>query len=89
MNEILIELDSRRRASLANFARHDRYLADVAPDGTITLTPAVMRSILEDKLRQIPDYIEQLEYDAAHPEAAIAFPDWTNPHTRSSPADVR
>jgi hypothetical protein len=84
MNETLIELDRRRRAGLAKFARHDRYLVDVAPDGTITLTPAVVRSMLEAKLRQIPDYIEQLEYDAAHPETAIAFPDWNNPHTHGS-----
>jgi hypothetical protein len=79
MRETLIELDSRRRASLAKVALHDRYLVDVAPDGTLTLTPAVVRSVIEDKLRQIPGYIEQLEHDAAHPETAIEFADWKNP----------
>ncbi|AGC60999.1 hypothetical protein MULP_00970 [Mycobacterium liflandii 128FXT] len=75
----LIELDSRRRAALAKIALHDTYLVDRAPDGTITLTPAVVRSMLEDKLRQTPGYIEQLEHDAAHPESATAFTDWTKP----------
>jgi hypothetical protein len=75
----LIQLDSRRRAALAKIALHDIYLVDRAPDGTITLTPAVVRSVIEDKLRQIPGYIEQLERDAAHPETATEFTDWTNP----------
>lgn len=79
MTQTFIELDSRRRASLAKIARHDRYLVDVAPDGTLTLTPAVVRSVIEDTLRQTPGYIEQLEYDAAHPETATEFDDWKNP----------
>ncbi len=78
-NQTFIELDSRRRAALAKIARHDRYLVDVAPDGTLTLTPAVVRSVIEDKLRQTPGYIEQLEHDAAHPETATEFTDWTAP----------
>jgi hypothetical protein len=84
MAEMLIELDSRRRASLAKIALHDRYFVDVASDGTITLTPVVVRSVLEDKLRQTPGYIEQLEHDAAHPEAATEFADWKNPDTDDS-----
>lgn len=87
MPETFIELDSRRRASLAKLARHDRYLATVAPDGTLTLTPAVVRSIVEDKLRQTPGYIEQLEHDAAHPEYATAFDDWENPDSGDSLSD--
>ena len=50
----LIQLDSRRRAALAKIALDDIYLVGRAPDGTITLTPAVVRSVIEDKLRQIP-----------------------------------
>lgn len=84
MTEMFIELDSRRRASLAKLARHDRYLATVASDGTLTLTPAVVRSVLEDKLRQTPGYIEQLEHDAAHPETATEFDDWENPDSGNS-----
>ncbi|BEL42015.1 hypothetical protein [Mycobacteroides abscessus] len=79
MAETLIELDSRRRAALAKIARHDRYIATIADDGTVTLTPAIVRSVLEDRLRQNPGYIDQLEHDAAHPENATAFSDWTNP----------
>jgi hypothetical protein len=37
------------------------------------VTPAVVRPDVEDKLRQTPGYIEQLEHDAAHPETATAF----------------
>lgn len=83
----LIELDSRRRAALAKIARHDRYIVDVAPDGTLTLTPAVVRSVIEDKLRQTPGYIEQLEHDAEHPESATEFADWTNPDVASGSSD--
>lgn len=79
MTQTFVELDGRRRASLAKIARHERYLVDVAADGTLTLTPAVVRSVLEDKLRQIPGYIEALEHDAAHPETAVEFADWKNP----------
>jgi hypothetical protein len=42
---------------------------------------------MEDKLRQIPGYIEQLERDAAHPETATEFPDWTNPGPSESKSD--
>jgi len=39
--ERLIELDARRRASLAKIGRpeHTRYLARAEPDGTIIMTP--------------------------------------------------
>jgi hypothetical protein len=83
----LIELDSRRRAALAKIALHDIYLVDRAPDGAITLTPAVVRAVIEDKLRQIPGYIEQLKRDAAHPETATEFTDWTNPGRSESTSD--
>jgi hypothetical protein len=83
----LIELDGRRRAALAKIALHDTYLVDRAPDGTITLTPAVVRSVIEDTLRHTPGYIEQLEHDAAHPETATEFTDWTNPEPSESPSD--
>lgn len=35
-----LELDARRRLALGSLARHDIYLAAVAADGVITLTPA-------------------------------------------------
>lgn len=41
---VVIELDSRRRASLAQFGRldHTRYLASDLPDGTIVLKPVAV-----------------------------------------------
>lgn len=42
-----IELDSRRRASLARIARHTRYLVKVEDDGVIVLTPAVVMTEAE------------------------------------------
>lgn len=38
----LLEVDSRRRISLGALALHDYYLVDVAEDGVLTLTPAVI-----------------------------------------------
>jgi len=77
----LIEVDTRRRITLPKTARHDLYMVSTSPDGTLTLTPAVVRSVLEDTLRQQPGYIEQLERDAADPSRAVHFPDWENPTT--------
>ena len=41
-HNVLLELDARRRVSLGTLAKHNRYLAAVTADGTITLTPAVV-----------------------------------------------
>ena len=46
-------------------------------DGTITLTPAVVRSALEDALRATPGYMEALERDAADPSRDVSL-DWRN-----------
>ncbi|WP_201359282.1 hypothetical protein [Mycobacterium paraintracellulare] len=75
----LIEVDNRRRITLPRSARHDLYMESTSPDGTITLTPAVVRSALEDALRQRPGYMEKLERDAADPALAVRFEDWENP----------
>jgi hypothetical protein len=37
---LLLQLDGRRRVSLGALATHAYYLAEVADDGVITLTPA-------------------------------------------------
>jgi len=71
----VIEVDKRRRVTLPKSARHTRYIVTAAADGTLTLTPAVVRSALEDALRQRPGYIEQLERDAENAERAVSF-DW-------------
>lgn len=72
----VIELDKRRRVTLPKSARHSRYIVTASDDGTLTLTPAVVRSALEDALRQQrPGYIEQLERNANDAERAVEF-DW-------------
>jgi hypothetical protein len=38
----LLQLDARRRISLGALAAHGYYLVEVAEDGVITLTPAVV-----------------------------------------------
>lgn len=77
----LIEVDSRRRITLPKAAQHSVYLVTTSPDGTVTLTPAVVRTALEDALRNQPGYIEELERDAADPSGDIRFADWRNPNS--------
>lgn len=43
--EVLLEVDKRRRVSLGDLATKQRYLAKLEPDGTIILTPAVVMPI--------------------------------------------
>lgn len=59
----LIELDSRRRASLGKVAlpHHERYLARVDADGTITLTPAVVMTEMEARLHANPELMTQIK----------------------------
>jgi hypothetical protein len=57
----LIELDARDRASLKSLATHKRYLAEVEPDGTIVLTPAVVMSAAEARLMERPDILRKVE----------------------------
>lgn len=73
MTAQLIELDSRRRASLSSLAHadHERYLATVEPDGTIVLTPAVVLTAAEAGLQERPELVEQLEAGSA-PGAAFS-----------------
>lgn len=62
----LIELDSRRRASLKTIATHDRYLVEVEADGTIVLTPAVVMSTVEARLHERPDILARVETNRAN-----------------------
>ncbi|TXI56459.1 hypothetical protein [Mycolicibacterium mageritense] len=74
----LIKLDTQRRITLPkSAAAHDLYMLDMSSDGTITLTPAVVRSALEDALRARPGYIEALERDAADTSRDVSI-DWEN-----------
>jgi hypothetical protein len=68
----LIELDSRKRAPLRPFARHQRYIVSEEPDGTLVLTPAVVMSELEARLlRNNPALLAKLEESTAHPERLV------------------
>ena len=64
---VLVELDSRRRLSLARVGRHSRYLAREEPDGTLILEPAVVLTATEAALVGRPELVEQMA-DAAHSE---------------------
>ena len=63
MNEVLIELDDRRRVSLGRVGRpeHRRYIAHAEPDGTIVLVPAVVMSESQARLLAAPEVLEQIE----------------------------
>lgn len=68
----LIELDSRKRAPLRPFARHQRYIVSEESDGTLILTPAVVMSELEARLlRNSPAVFAHLEESTAHPERLV------------------
>ena len=65
---MLLEMDSRRRVNLSGLARHDRYLAEVEENGTITLTPAVVMGTAEF-VRLMADCSGNTpEYEAKHRE---------------------
>jgi prophage tail gpP-like protein len=63
----LLELDSRRRISLGQLARHDRYLVTAEPDGTLVLTPAVVMTETEARLLQNPELVERIKANLADP----------------------
>ncbi|SKU62170.1 Uncharacterised protein [Mycobacteroides abscessus subsp. massiliense] len=46
-DQVLLEVDSRRRLNLNKVGHHDRYTARVQKDGTIVLTPALVLSPAE------------------------------------------
>jgi prophage tail gpP-like protein len=68
MTTTLLELDDRKRASLARIAEHDRYLVTVEPDGTIVLTPAVVMSAAEASYLSNQALAESIEEARRHPE---------------------
>ena len=63
MNGILIELDARRRMSLGRIGRveHTRYLASEQPDGTVSLTPAVVMSEAEARILADPALAKRIQ----------------------------
>ena len=81
MDDVLIELDDDRRASLERVGRaeHRLYLARQDPDGTITLTPAVVMSEIEARFLANPTLMQQLDDDWEHPERLIPWRMVTEP----------
>jgi len=67
----LVEVDSRRRVTLGQHAKHQRYLITTEPDGTVILTPAVVISELEARLLRRPDLVEKVRADLAEPQARM------------------
>jgi hypothetical protein len=73
---VLIELDQRRRASLGKIGHegHRRYLASVAPDGTITLRPAVVMTELEASFLSNPELVESIRRQRKDPSGYVKRP---------------
>jgi hypothetical protein len=69
----LVELDTRRRVSLAKIARHTRYLVTITEEGTIIMSPAIVRSEAEDRVRATPGLIEKIESEARDPKPASGY----------------
>ncbi len=73
MEDVLIELDDRRRASLGKLGRpeHRRYLAIEHSDGTIVLTPAIVMTELEARFLANRALVERIEENRRHPERLV------------------
>ena len=69
----LVELDSRRRASLGRIGNpdHTRYLVEEAPDGSLLFTPAVVMTAHEEALLRNPDLVARIESDLADPSRLV------------------
>lgn len=73
MDDVLVELDDRRRASLGKVGKpeHRRYLAAEQPDGTIILTPALIMTELEATFLANRELVDRLEESRRHPERLV------------------
>ncbi|MDQ1294008.1 MAG: hypothetical protein QG608_1891 [Actinomycetota bacterium] len=71
MTEILLELDDRKRASLARIAQHSRYLVEIEPDGTLIMKPAVVMSEEEAAFLTNTALVAKIEEQRAHPERRV------------------
>ena len=67
----LVEVDRRRRVTLGQHPRHQRYLITSECDGTVILTPALVVSELEARPLRRPDLIEKVRADLAAPETRM------------------
>lgn len=73
MDEVLLEVDDRRRVTLGKLGKpeHRRYLAAEEPDGTIILSPAVVMSALEARFLANTELVERIEESRRHPERLV------------------
>lgn len=76
MEEVILELDERRRASLGRIGRpeHRRYLVAEEPDGTIVLRPAVVMTELEARLLANPALVARIQANNADPSRLVRRP---------------
>jgi hypothetical protein len=86
--EVLVELDERRRVYLSKVGRSSdkRYLVRTNPDGTMVFTPATVVPTHVLRLLERPDVVAAIRHGQEHPEEAVelALPtvppvDWETP----------
>jgi len=86
--EVLVELDDRRRVYLSRVGRRAdrRYLVRTHPDGTMVFTPATVVPTHVLRLMDRPDVVASIENARKHPEQLVkrelrpaSGVDWENP----------
>jgi Trk K+ transport system NAD-binding subunit len=71
--EVLVELDDRRRVYLAKVGNsaHKRYLVRTEPDGTMIFTPATVVPTHVLRLIDRPDVLAAIRNAQEHPEQLV------------------
>ena len=87
--EVLVELDERRRVYLSKVGRSTdrRYLVRTQPDGTMIFTPATVVPTYVLRLMERPDILASIRNAQEHPEKLVRRKlreaaddvDWENP----------
>lgn len=86
--EVLVELDERRRVYLSKVGRSTdrRYLVRTEPDGTMIFTPASVVPTHLLRLLNRPDILAAFRHADEHPEELVRHPipdgpdvDWERP----------
>jgi hypothetical protein len=86
--EVLVELDERRRVYLSKVGRSTdrRYLVRTHPDGTMVFTPATVVPTHVLRLMERPDIVASIQNAQEHPEQLVRRTlrkapdvDWENP----------
>lgn len=75
MNETLIELDDRRRASLAKVnPEHRHYLVEKTSTGAIILTPATVMTELQARILANDGLLDRIAANEADPSRGVPRP---------------